>query len=138
MRIEEELRQYSARVLDHFHNPRNLGDLEGASATVMAENPFCRDRVKLSVAFDGRTVREVRVKILGCTIAIAASSVLTELIQGKTLEDMEKLNRDHIVRALEGVPEQKLRCLTAPLQALGKVLQILKGTESTRQSEGRE
>ncbi len=95
---------YSATVLDHFKNPRNAGELTGATATVDVNNPVCGDILRLSVRVEGGRITDARFKTQGCVTAVACSSLLTELIQGKSLEDARRINPAQISDALGGLP----------------------------------
>jgi NifU-like protein involved in Fe-S cluster formation len=101
---------YNPRVMDHFLNPRNTGDLEGATHRGTARNPACGDLVKLSAIVRDGVIREVRAKTFGCAAAIASSSALTELLLGKRVEDARRLRDADIVAFLGGLPEPKQRC----------------------------
>ncbi|MGH2354586.1 MAG: iron-sulfur cluster assembly scaffold protein [Chloroflexota bacterium] len=101
---------YSPTVLDHFQHPRNLGDLEPADAVAEVENPACGDRTRLSVQIvDGR-IAEARFRTEGCPAAIAASSITTELIIGRTLQEAAQLRDTDVAAALGGLPRNKLHC----------------------------
>ena len=99
---------YSEAFLDHFKNPRNVGELDAPAVTVQIENPVCGDILRLSARFEDGRVAEVRYKVRGCTAAIASGSALTELIQGKTRAELAALNKDTIEAAVGGlIPESK-------------------------------
>ncbi|MGA2133939.1 MAG: iron-sulfur cluster assembly scaffold protein [Bryobacteraceae bacterium] len=99
---------YSARLLDHFNNPRNIGELPVPAVTVRVTNPACGDILQLSVEFRGGRVGQVRYKVRGCTASIAAGSVLTEWLAGKTPGEMAALRQSDIEDALDGLnPESK-------------------------------
>ncbi len=99
---------YSEAFLDHFKNPRNVGELDAPAVTVQIENPVCGDILRLSARFEDGRVAEVRYKVRGCTAAIASGSALTELIQGKTRAELASLNKDMIEAAVGGlIPESK-------------------------------
>jgi len=115
-------------VLDHFKNPRNAGELPGASATVEVSNPVCGDIMQLAVRFSEDRITEARFKTRGCVTAIACGSLLTELIRGKTLEEAGRITYDQISDALGGLPPatvhgSQLACdaLEAVLAALGQM-----------------
>ena len=117
---------YSAAVLDHFKNPRNAGELPGASATVEVNNPVCGDIMQFAVRVSDGYIAEARFKTRGCVTAIACGSLLTELIRGKTLEEAGRITCDQISDALGGLPPatvhgSQLACdaLEAVLAALG-------------------
>ena len=102
--------EYSATVLDHFHRPRNLGDLDRPDAVAEVENPACGDRTRLAVHIRDRTITEARFRTEGCPAAIAASSMLTEMIVGKTLEEAGALRDTDVAEALGGLPRNKIHC----------------------------
>jgi nitrogen fixation NifU-like protein len=108
---------YSEVFLDHFKNPRNVGDLAAPAVTVVIENPVCGDILRLGARFDGDRVAEVRYKVRGCTASIASGSALTEWMQGKTRADLAALKPDVIDAAVGGlIPESKhaaLLCVDA-------------------------
>jgi nitrogen fixation protein NifU and related proteins len=101
---------YNATVLDHFRHPRNMGDLEAPDAVAEVENPACGDRTRLAVRISGGRITAARFRTEGCPAAIAASSITTELIQGKTLEEALSLRDVDVERALGGLPRNKLHC----------------------------
>src|SRR5262249_31824372 len=96
-----ETRMYSERLLDHFRNPRNVGELPPPAKTVEASNPVCGDILRISVRFDGPLVAEARYKTRGCTASIAAGSALTEWMNGKSVEELGAF-RPAIVEELVG------------------------------------
>ena len=95
---------YSQAVLDHFKNPRNAGDLPGATAEVEVSNPACGDIMRLSARIEGGRITEARFKTRGCVTAIACGSFLTELLVGKTLAEARAINYQQISDALGGLP----------------------------------
>jgi nitrogen fixation NifU-like protein len=99
---------YSERLLDHFQNPRNVGELPPPAVTVEASNPACGDILRLAVRFEGDTLVAVRYKVRGCTASIAAGSALTEWLLGKTRAEIAGLRPAIIENALGGLaPESK-------------------------------
>jgi len=99
---------YSEAFIDHFKNPRNVGELAAPAVTVQIENPVCGDILRLSARFEEGRVAEVRYKVRGCTAAIASGSALTEWMQGKTRAELSGLNKDVIETAVGGlIPESK-------------------------------
>jgi nitrogen fixation NifU-like protein len=95
---------YSDRLLDHFRNPRNTGELQAPSVGVEVSNPACGDVLRLSVRIEGGRVAEARFKAHGCTASIAAGSAVTELIAGKNLNELTRLAPVDIEQALDGLP----------------------------------
>jgi len=101
---------YSEKVLDHFLNPRNVGEIPDADGVGTIGDPRCGDYLKMSIKVkDGRLV-DVKFKLCGCPAAIGTSSVTTELAVGKTLEEAYQVCDDDIIRALGGLPDQKIHC----------------------------
>jgi nitrogen fixation NifU-like protein len=99
---------YSQRLLDHFQNPRNVGELDPPAVTVEVSNPACGDILRLSVRFENGVATEARYKTRGCTASIAAGSALTEWIVGKTRAELAKLKPETIEEAIGGLePESK-------------------------------
>jgi nitrogen fixation protein NifU and related proteins len=114
---------YSPIVIDHFQNPRNVGELPNANAQAAVTNPVCGDVLRLMlIIVDGR-IAEVRFKTFGCEAAIAASSLLTEMIRGKTLADAEDITPEMITTALGGLPKIKLHASALAEEALKEALE---------------
>ena len=95
---------FSAAVLDHFRNPHNAGDLPDATATVEMTNPVCGDVLRLAVRLESGRISEARFKTQGCVAAIASSSVLTDLLGGKTLAEARTITPEQISNALGSLP----------------------------------
>ncbi len=102
---------YSDKVLDHFQNPRNVGEIPDASGVGTVGNAKCGDIMQMYIKVNGDDVIEdVKFKTFGCGAAVATSSMATEMIKGKTVEDALKLSNAAVVEALEGLPPQKIHC----------------------------
>ena len=101
---------YSATVLDHFQNPRNLGEIEGADAVAEVENPACGDRARLSLRIANSRITEARFLAEGCPAAIAAASMTTVLLTGATLAQARALRDTDVAAALDGLPPNKIHC----------------------------
>jgi len=120
---------YSEAVLDHFKNPRNAGQLEEATATVEVSNPVCGDVMRLAVRVaDGRIVA-VRFKTRGCVTAIASGSLLTELLQGKLLDEARGITPQQISEALGGLPPATMHGSQLAHDALVAILAELAATQ---------
>lgn len=120
---------YNSTVMDHFNNPRNLGDLKDADAIGEVGAAACGDIMKISLKIDEttRTVTDARFKTFGCGSAIAASSMATELIKGKSIDELEKnFSNDQIVDALGGLPPVKIHCSVLAHEALQAALEDYK------------
>lgn len=113
---------YSAKVMDHFANPRNVGELENANAVGEVGNPKCGDIMKMYLKIENGVIEDVRFKTFGCGAAIATSSIATEMIKGKTIDDALKLTNRAVVEALDGLPPVKLHCSVLAEQAVKSAL----------------
>lgn len=102
---------YTEKVLDHFSNPRNLGEIEGANGMGMVGNAKCGDIMQMFIKVnDDDVIEEVGFKTFGCGAAIATSSMATEMIKGKKVEEALRLSNAAVVEALEGLPPAKIHC----------------------------
>lgn len=99
---------YSEAVLDHFQNPRNAGTLDAPTATVSVENPVCGDILELSARLEAGRIAEARFRTRGCVTALACSSLLTELLRGKTPAEARAITSEQISEALGGLPQATL------------------------------
>ena len=113
---------YSARLLDHFQNPRNAGDLPGADAVAEIENPVCGDVVRLALKITDGRIAEIRFKAKGCVPSMACASALTELVSGKTLREARALRRDGVIAAVDGLPQASLHAAQLALDVLAAAL----------------
>lgn len=101
---------YSEKVLEHYENPRNVGEIENPDASATVGNPACGDLMKMTFRIVDGVVVDVKFKTFGCGAAIATSSMATELIKGKTLEEVERLTNKAVAEALGGLPPVKMHC----------------------------
>lgn len=101
---------YSEKVMEHFSNPRNVGELEDANAVGQVGNPKCGDIMKIYMKIEDDTIKDISFKTFGCGAAIATSSMATELVKGKTIEEALKLTNSAVAEALDGLPPAKLHC----------------------------
>jgi nitrogen fixation NifU-like protein len=99
---------YSAAVLEHFQNPRNAGTLDSPTATISVENPVCGDILELSVRVEAGRIAEARFRTRGCVTALACSSLLTELLRGKTPAEARAITSEQISEAFGGLPPATL------------------------------
>ncbi|MBN2458448.1 iron-sulfur cluster assembly scaffold protein [Candidatus Woesearchaeota archaeon] len=114
---------YTQKVIDAFKSPKNMGEISDADAVGKVGNPVCGDLMWLYLKIrrnrDGRDyIYDVKAKTFGCVAAIATSSVMTELIKGKTIDEAEKIKKDDIIKVLGGLPEQKVHCSLLAIEAL--------------------
>lgn len=101
---------YSEKVMDHFSNPRNVGEIENADGVGTVGNAKCGDIMKIFLEVDNGVIKDVKFKTFGCGAAIATSSMATEMIKGKTLKEALKLTNKAVAEALDGLPEVKMHC----------------------------
>lgn len=113
---------YSDEVLDHFSNPRNVGEIEDADGVGEVGNAKCGDIMKMYIKVDNGIIDDVKFKTFGCGAAVATSSMATELIKGKPIEDALKLSNKAVVEALGGLPAVKLHCSVLAEQAIKAAL----------------
>lgn len=113
----------SERARDHFRTPRNAGALARPDAAATVQNEACGDVLRLSLALAGGRIREARFKTFGCAASIAAGSVLTELVQGLSLEQARALGSDDVLAALDGLPEHRRHAATLAVDCLRKALE---------------
>jgi nitrogen fixation NifU-like protein len=101
---------YSERVLAHYANPRNVGAVTDPSARALVKSPFDSDTVLVTLRIENNIVQEVKFKCMGCAVAIACSSMATEMVLGKPIEEAYALTEQAVAEALGGIPEYKMRC----------------------------
>ena len=101
---------YSEKVMDHFSNPRNVGELENPSGTGTVGNAKCGDIMKMDIQVENGVIVDVKFKTFGCGAAIATSSMATEMVKGKTIEEALQLTNKAVAEALDGLPPVKMHC----------------------------
>jgi nitrogen fixation protein NifU and related proteins len=116
---------YSARLLDHFQNPRNAGEVSEPDATAEIENPACGDVLRLTLRISGGRIAEIRFKAKGCVPSMACASALTELVNGKTLAETQELKRETLIADVGGVPQASTHAAQLALDALSAALSQL-------------
>jgi nitrogen fixation protein NifU and related proteins len=115
---------YPEPLLDHFRNPRNVGELPPPAVTVDASNPVCGDIIRLAARFDSGRIAEVRYKVRGCTASIAAGSALTEWLAGKTREDLAAFRPSIIEEAVGGLPPASRHAAALCADAVKRLLAV--------------
>ncbi len=120
---------YSAQVLDHFENARNVGEIASPTAVAQMENPACGDVMKLWLRVEEKRIVEVRFRAKGCVAAIACGSALTEMIAGRTLSEARALRRIELVMKLGGLPRASLHASHLAIDVLGKALSQVPGRQ---------
>ena len=101
---------YSEKVMDHFGNPRNVGEIEGADGVGEVGNPVCGDMMTIYIKVEDGRLTDIKFKTFGCGAAIATSSMITEMAMGMTIEEALEITRDSVADALDGLPPVKLHC----------------------------
>jgi nitrogen fixation protein NifU and related proteins len=101
---------YSEKVMDHFSNPRNVGEIEDADGVGEVGNPVCGDMMTIYIKVDNGKLTNIKFKTFGCGAAIATSSMITEMAMGMTIEQALEITRDSVADALDGLPPVKLHC----------------------------
>jgi nitrogen fixation NifU-like protein len=113
---------YSEKVMDHFTNPRNVGEIENADGVGEVGNAKCGDIMKVYLKIDGGKITDAKLKTFGCGAAIATSSAATEMIIGKPISEVMKVTNKAVVESLDGLPAQKLHCSVLAEQAIKSAL----------------
>ncbi len=126
---------YNEKVMDHFVNPRNLGQIKNADGKGEVGNPVCGDVMNLYIKVKkdkkrGEIISQIKFETLGCGAAIATSSIVTEMAKGKTLEEAEKISDKDVARELGGLPPQKLHCSNLASSALKKAIRDYRGKKT--------
>lgn len=114
--------EYSEKVVDHYTNPRNVGKIENASGVGEVGNPVCGDIMKMFIKVENNIITDVKFKTFGCGAAIATSSISTEMIKGKNLEDALALKNTDVVQSLGGLPPVKLHCSVLAEEAIHEAI----------------
>lgn len=109
---------YSEKVMDHFQNPRNVGEIENADGVGEVGNAKCGDIMRMYISVENGVITDVKFKTFGCGSAIATSSIATEMVKGKTLEEALKLTNKAVAEALDGLPPVKMHCSVLAEDAL--------------------
>ena len=109
---------YSEKVMDHFSNPRNVGEIEDADGVGTEGNPTCGDLMTIYIKVEDEIITDIKFKTFGCAAAIATSSMITEMALGKTIEEALKITRNDVANELEGLPPVKMHCSNLAADAL--------------------
>jgi len=117
---------YSKKVMEHFTNPRNVGEIPDADGIGTEGNPVCGDVMKVYIKVKDNKIVDAKFQTFGCGAAIAVSSMVTEMAKGKTLDEALKITRESIADALDGLPPQKMHCSNLGADALHKAIEDYK------------
>ncbi len=113
---------YSEKVMDHIANPRNVGEIEDANAVGQVGNPVCGDIMKIYMKIEDNIIKDVKFKTFGCGSAIATSSMATEMVKGKTVQEALALTNKAVAEALDGLPAVKMHCSVLAEEAIKAAL----------------
>ena len=114
---------YSEKVMEHFSNPRNIGEIANADGIGEVGNPVCGDMMSFYINVEDNKITDVKFKTFGCVAAIAVSSMVTEMAMGKTLEEAKKITKQSVAESLDGLPKEKMHCSNLGADALSKAIQ---------------
>ena len=117
---------YSEKVMDHFANPRNVGEIKDASGVGEVGNPVCGDMMKFYIKVENNVIKDVKFKTFGCGAAIAVSSMVSEMAMGKTIEEALALTNEAVAKELGGLPPNKMHCSNLGADALHKAIEDYK------------
>ena len=121
---------YSEKVMDHFANPRNVGEIKDASGVGEVGNPVCGDMMKFYIKVENNVIKDVKFKTFGCGAAIAVSSMVSEMAIGKTIEEALALTNEAVAKELGGLPPNKMHCSNLGADALHKAIEDYKKRNS--------
>lgn len=120
---------YTDKVMDHFQNPRNVGELNDANGVGEVGNAVCGDIMKIYLKVEGDRILDVKFKTFGCGAAIATSSMVTEMVKGKTLDEALAITNQAVAEALDGLPPQKMHCSNLAADAMHKAIEDYKNNQ---------
>lgn len=109
---------YSEKLMEHFRNPRNMGEMENPDGVGTVGNPICGDLMSIYIKVKDNKIEDIKFKTFGCAAAISTSSMITEMAKGKTIEEALKITRDDVAEALEGLPPIKMHCSNLAAEGL--------------------
>lgn len=113
---------YSREVMQHFRNPKNMGEMKDPDGVGQAGNPQCGDILKLYIKVKDNKIKKIKFETLGCAVAIAVSSVITEMVKNKTLDEAMKITKKDVAEKLGGLPSFKMHCSNLAAQALRQAI----------------
>ena len=117
------MEEYSKKVMEHFMNPHNIGEIPDADGIGNVSSPVCGDIMRLYIKVEDEKIKDAKFKTFGCTAAIASSSMLTELIKGKTVKEALEISNKAVVEALDGLPPVKVHCSVLAEEALKSAIE---------------
>ena len=114
---------YSDKVMDHFSNPRNIGEIENADGVGEVGNPVCGDMMSFYINVKDDKILDIKFKTFGCVAAIAVSSMVSEMALGKTLTEAKTITKKSVAESLDGLPKEKMHCSNLGADALAKAIE---------------
>ncbi|MFQ6054716.1 MAG: Fe-S cluster assembly scaffold protein NifU [Methanosarcinales archaeon] len=126
---------YSEKVMDHFMNPRNVGEIKDADGIGKVGNPVCGDLMWIYIKVKDNKLEDVKFKTFGCGAAIATSSMITEMAKGKTLEEAMKITRGDVADSLDGLPPIKMHCSNLAADGLHKAIEDYYSKKNNKKNE---
>ncbi len=124
---------YSEKVMEHFMNPRNVGEIADADGVGTVGNPVCGDVMAFYIKVDNGHLSDVKFKTFGCGAAIAVSSMVSEMAKGMSLEEAKQLNRNRVANELDGLPPNKMHCSNLGAEALRKAIEDYEAKQARNQ-----
>ena len=121
---------YSEKVRDHYANPRNVGSVDEPSGRAVVRSPVDSDTVLITLRIEDGVIRDAKFKCMGCAVAIACSSMATEMVIGQPIEQASQLKEQDVADALDGIPEYKMRCSNLAPEAIRKAIEDWRQTQS--------
>ncbi|MGD8740707.1 MAG: Fe-S cluster assembly scaffold protein NifU [Desulfobacterales bacterium] len=122
---------YTDKVMDHFSNPRNIGEIENADGVGEVGNPVCGDMMSFYINVKDNKITDIKFKTFGCVAAIAVSSMVTEMALGKTLDEAKKITKKSVAESLDGLPKEKMHCSNLGADALNKAIEDFESKQLT-------
>lgn len=114
---------YTDLVIEHFANPRNVGEIEDADGVGQVGNPVCGDVMRMTIKVDGDRITDIKFKTFGCGAAVATSSMVTEMVMGRTLAEAAEISNRTVAEALGGLPPQKMHCSNLAADAVHEAIE---------------
>lgn len=123
---------YSEKVMEHFTNPRNAGEIPDADGIGEVGNPVCGDMMTFYIKVENDKITDVKFKTFGCVAAISVSSMVSEMAKGKSLEEARAITNKSVAEALDGLPKEKMHCSNLGAEALGKAIENYEKMNKTK------
>jgi len=121
---------YSKKVMDHFSNPHNMGELKDANAVGEVGNTHCGDVMRMYLKIEDDVIKDASFKTFGCCAAIASSSIVTDMVKGKSIEEALNIKNEDVAKALDGLPPVKVHCSVLAEEAVREAINNYRNTQS--------